>query len=71
MSKQTKVNMAFEYRATTSYNPKFTAAPVPSSSSNSSSISAAERMRMKAAEEKEAKKKKEMAAKGKYLKNII
>jgi len=63
MSKQTKVDMAFEYRATTSYNPKFTQnTPIPSSSTTSS-ISAAERMRMKAAEEKEDKKMKEQAAK--------
>ena len=71
MSKQTKVDMAFEYRATTSYNPKFTQnTPIPSSSTTSS-ISAAERMRMKAAEEKEDKKMKEQAAKGEsVLQNI-
>ena len=56
MSNDKKVNLAFEYRATKTYNTKFQSAPVPSASP-AGGASAAELMRKAKKEEAEKQKK--------------
>ena len=62
MSNDKKVNLAFEYRATKTYNKKFQSTPVPSASP-AGGVSAAELLRRAKKEEAEKKKKEEMKKK--------
>ena len=63
MSNDKKVNLAFEYRATKTYNKKFQSAPVPSASASASGVSAAELIRKAKKEDAEKQKKAEMKKK--------
>ena len=62
MSNDKKVNLAFEYRATKTYNKKFQSTPVPSASP-AGGVSAAELMRRAKKEEAEKQKNVEMKKK--------
>merc|ERR1712131_11153 len=68
MSNDKKVNLAFEYRATKTYNKKFQAAAQPVPAASAGGVSAAELMRRAKKEEAEMKKKAEMKKRAEDLK---